>query len=316
MATNLHSEDFDVKSLPKLLGTSNAGTEFYFTFTPAWDGPQSGNIIIYISSNVRTKVTVEVKSKGYLKTKYTIPNDVIEFWLAPSVGQCYRKSDNEIPEPDRVWEKAAVHVSADDAVICYAVKRYYNYVAESFTVLPTEILGNEYIVSSYADPASNTTLWLPSYTGITAPFDSTTVWFTMGGNDSSKTASGLLPGETSTWKLNKSDVLLFASLGARADLSGSKIVSSKPVSVVSGNDCAYVPVDCGWCDVLEEMEIPTYAWGKTYHVTPIINRKKNSIIKIYAKEAMTSIFRDGKILGYYQDSRRNRRCWVFTLESR
>lgn len=119
----------------------------------------------------------------------------------------------------------------------------------------------------------------------------------MGGNDSSKTSAGLLPGEKSIWELDKGDVLLIASLGPRADLSGSKIVSSKPVSVVSGNHCAYIPVDCGCCDFLAEMEIPTYAWGKTYHVTPIIKRKKNSIIKIFAKEPITSIYRDGKFLG-------------------
>ncbi|MFH1051985.1 MAG: T9SS type A sorting domain-containing protein [bacterium] len=297
---NLHSEDLDVNSLPKLLGTSNAGKEFYFTFLPAWENPFGGYLKVYITSYVKTSVTVEVPKKGYKKTEITEPNEITCFTLAPAIGQCYTKWDYELPEPEQVWFGAAVHVIADDPIICYGLTRYYNYLSESFVVLPINILGNDYIVSSFADPTPNTTQWLPSYTGITAPNDSTTVWFTMGGNDSSKTAGGLLPGETSTWKLNKGDVLLFASLGARADLSGSKIISSKPISVVSGNVCADVPVNCGWCNFLEEMEIPTYSWGKTYHVTPIINRKKNSIIKIFAKEPMTNIYRDGEFLGTIQ----------------
>jgi hypothetical protein len=45
------------------------------------------------------------------------------------------------------------------------------------------------------------------------------------------------------------------------------------------------------------MQIPTYAWGKTYHVTPIIDWKKNPVIKIFAKEPFTKIYRDGIYLG-------------------
>jgi adhesin/invasin len=87
-------------------------------------------------------------------------------------------------------------------------------------------------------------------------------------------------------------------LGGHADLTGSKIISTKPVSVVSGNFCAYVPEYSCCCETLEEMEIPTYAWGKTYHVTPIKDRKKNSMIKVFAKEDKTVIYRDYEEIGF------------------
>lgn len=120
---NLHSEDFDVNSLPKLLGSSNAGTEFYFTFLPCWD-VLGGDLMIYITSKTKTKVTVEVNSENFLKTQNTIPNEVIEFRLAPLTGQPYRKNDREIPEPDQIYKRDGVHVFADDPIICYGVSRF------------------------------------------------------------------------------------------------------------------------------------------------------------------------------------------------
>ncbi|MFC2131643.1 IgGFc-binding protein [Bacteroidota bacterium] len=292
----IKAEEVDVASLPKLLGSSNVGREFYFTFIPAWETFHS-NLKLYISSNVRTKVLVEVSGKEYEKIKYTIPNDIIEFTLSSAIGQCYRRTDREPPEPDNVWRNAGVHIVADAPIICYAVARYM-YSSDGFIALPLNVLGREYFVASFADPVGSGTLqYLTSYTGITAAYDNTKVRFTMGGNDRSKTASGRVPGETTVWDLDEGDVLLIGALGHHAELTGSRIVASNPVSVVSGNFCAYVPSNCGCCDLLEEMEIPTYAWGKTYHVTPIIERKKNSIIKIFAKEPYTKVYRDNEFLG-------------------
>jgi len=285
--------------LPKLLGKSNAGREFYFKFIPTME-----NLAVWwehhilIISETKTKVTLEVPSQGYVLTKYTIPNFVIEFAIPPSKGQCYRKNDHERPEIEQIYDEDGIHISSDNPIICYGVTlNSSSGTTESFVILPIEHLGTEYIVSSYADPSSNINQWLPSYTAITVAYDKTELWFTLGGNEHSRTAAGLLTGQTQNWKnLNKGDVLLIGSQGQYADLSGSKISSTKPVSVVSGSFCSYVPVDCAYCNLLQEMEIPTYAWGKTYHVTPIFGRKKNSIIKIYAKEPMTNVYRDGEFL--------------------
>ncbi len=286
------------KNLPKMLGANNVGREFYFSFIPCWETPHAKNDLkLYISSGVETLVTVEVQGKGYMKSQKTIPNDIIEFTLVPSIGQAYRKTDRDIPEPDQVWKSAGVHVIANDPIICYGVTRY-QYTSDGFLAIPVPALGKEYIVASYADVADNNIQWLPSYTAITAPYDKTKVFFTMGGTAWSKTVSGLLPGQTSTWSLNQGDVLLLSSLGSKAELSGSIIKSSKPVSVVSGNFCAYIPTNCGCCDVIEEMELPTSSWGTEYHVTRIVNRLKNSYIKVFSKEAKTKVFRDHLQIGF------------------
>lgn len=287
------------QNLPKLLGSTNVGTEFYMTFLTAW--PVAGginNIKVYVSSGVETEVVLEVKGQGHLQKKKTKPNDIIEFVLPVTVAQPYYKTDRDPTPKEAVYRQQAVHIVSKDPIIVYGVTRY-QYTSDGFLAIPVSSLGKEYIVASYGDVGDNGTSfgqYMPSQSFIVAPYDGTKVAVTIGGNLITRTPGGMKTGETKSWTLNKGDVLAMASFGKAADLSGSKIVASKPVGVISGNYCAYIPnmPETGYCDVTEEMELPTNTWGKSYHVTKIFGRQKNSIIKIFAKEPNTKIFIDGQ----------------------
>lgn len=302
MILSLNAKDVTLeevkKNLPKMLGANNVGREFYFSFIPCWETAGAKNDLkVYVSSGVRTKVVVDVPQRGYEKIKYTVPNDIIEFTLAPAIGQPYQMTAWVPPEPEKIWRGAGVHVKADDPIIVYGVTRY-QYTSDGFLAVPVPALGKEYIIASFRDVASNSGQWLPSEFTVTAAYDKTKVLFTMGGNDWSKTVSGQLPEEMTSWNLNAGDVLMVSSLGQHADLSGSTIQASKPVGIISGNFCAYVPTNCGCCDVIEEMELPTNTWGTEYHVTKVVNRLKNSYIKIFAKEPKTNLYRDHLQMGF------------------
>ena len=284
-------------NLPQLLGASNVGTEFFVTFHPCWETANlSNDLKLYISSGTKTLVTVEVAGKGIFYTKYTVPNDIIEFTLKTGEGQCYSKTDRQKPLEDQVFEAFAVRISSKDPIIVYGVTRY-QYTSDGFLALPTSSLGKEYIIASYADPTDNNIQWLPAYTSIIGIYDNTKVRFTMGGTLYSKTSGGLSPGESKLYTLNTGDVLLVAGLGAFADLSGSKVVANKNVSVISGNFCAYIPSEFGYCDFIIEQDLPTNTWGNKYHVSRMINRLKNSICKIFAKEPKTEVKRNGRVMG-------------------
>ncbi|MBI5324944.1 MAG: hypothetical protein HZB41_06695 [Ignavibacteriae bacterium] len=105
--------------------------------------------------------------------------------------------------------------------------------------------------------------------------------------------TGINPGDTRQYNLYKGDVLIFGGIGQHSDLSGSRIRANKPVSVISGNFCAYIPENTPACDFIIEMELPTDTWVTEYHGTKILNRVRNSFIKIFPKESGTKIFRDG-----------------------
>ncbi|TAL67733.1 MAG: hypothetical protein EPN82_13415, partial [Bacteroidetes bacterium] len=291
----LSAKEFNLKEfkekIPELLSATNAGTEFWTIFNPNWETDIT-DLMLYISSQSETNVTLEVPGKGYIRKKKTVPNDIIELKLTPSLGQCYRKTDRHHPEPDSVYPGYGVHVFSEQPILVLCASRA-DYSSDSYLALPVSSLGNEYVVASWPDIADDSLQYLSCYTAIISPYEENIVSFTMGGTKSSKTAGGQLPGETRNYNLSKGDVLSITSLGHLADLSGSHIKSSKPVSVISSNFCAQVPVETPYCDYMCEMELPFYTWGKHYFYTPIYGRLKNSIIRIFTKEAGTTLYRDG-----------------------
>lgn len=52
------------------------------------------------------------------------------------------------------------------------------------------------------------------------------------------------------------------------DLTGTKIATDKPVSVTSGNECAFQPSDYSYCAQLLEQIPATVYWGKVYYTIP------------------------------------------------
>jgi hypothetical protein len=286
--------------LPALVNNSNAGTEFFLTFHPCWESSGTDNyIMLYIISKKATDVTVRVNAKGYEQTQRTVPNEITVFSLHPAIAQPYAKDDRDKPEDDQVWVEAGVHITSESPIICYAFTQY-QYTSDGYLAIPVNTFGKEYIISSWTDIGSNQNpggQYLTSYSSAVAAYDKTKIRYTGGGPSFSQTTTGIKVGESVVYNMNQGDVLLMASIGAYSDLSGSKFTANKPFTTVSGNFCSYVPEFVAACDFMIEADYPTHSWGKTYVVTPIQDREKNSWIKIYAKEAGAKLYRDGEPFG-------------------
>ncbi|MFN8359718.1 MAG: IgGFc-binding protein [Candidatus Kapaibacterium sp.] len=279
-----------------LTAPGNAGTDFYFSFPPS--APSDSGLKfckIYVVSSREQTVHVEIKGKQWEMTKVIPQNQVTEFYIAPDVAEPFTKATTERAPAEKVYLQAAVHIYAESPIIICGVNRYEN-AREGFLILPVSSLGNEYVVSSYpqVESTGSDKVQLVSEVTISAAYDSTEVSFSMGGTTKSETSGGLASGKDTTFLMNKGDVLCFTGNGELQDLSGSYIKSTKPVAVVSGNQCANIPTNGSGCSPLREMELPAFAWGKEYHVTPIFGRKKNPIIRIYAKEKNTTVYRNGE----------------------
>ncbi|MFM8456845.1 MAG: IgGFc-binding protein, partial [Ignavibacteria bacterium] len=161
--------------------------------------------------------------------------------------------------------------------------------------IPINAFGTEYVVASYPQyTAAGSSYELPAMTNIIAAYDDPKMPFTMGGTSGSITSGGLKKGQKATFSMNKGDVVCFANNGDAGDVAGSLVKANKPIGVVSGNQCANVPSGVYACDYISEMELPTFTWGKEYHVTPIVGRQKAPVIRVFAKEKDTRVFRDGQ----------------------
>ena len=72
------------------------------------------------------------------------------------------------------------------------------------------------------------------------------------------------------------------------DISGTRIIADKPISVFSGHECANVPLTSEPCDILIEQIPPIDTWG-TEVVTIPLRTRSGDIIKVFASQDSTTV---------------------------
>ena len=93
-------------------------------------------------------------------------------------------------------------------------------------------------------------------------------------------------GEMYTFTFSRGAQTLY--LSSEDDLTGSRVVSSKPISFISGHECGTVPFNIHYCDQPIEQLPPTSTCGKRFITAPIAGRDAVDIFKVLAS-------RDGTI---------------------
>ena len=71
------------------------------------------------------------------------------------------------------------------------------------------------------------------------------------------------------------------------DLSGTKIVSNHPLTVVGGHDCVQIPTEYDDCDPISTQIPPTVNWGNSFLLPPLTSRTNGQRYKIIASENNT-----------------------------
>jgi hypothetical protein len=297
---DMSTEEKIEKNLPMLLGSSNQGTEFWLTFHPNntdTGGPAAYRL--YITSDVATKVTLQIPGRLFERTIHTKSDDVVSFELSPSEAQCYIKdSYNHDPWPQQVFPESAIHLYADDPFVVYGMSRCH-LTSDGFLGIPISGYGDDYIVPAWNDYTTDATQYT-SYVSIVGVYDKTKVNFTLGGSENNYTPppNSIKTGDEVTKTLNAGDVWIIGPKGDYNDVSGSIVSADKPVSVLSGNYRTSVMKENGFSnsrDYLIEHILPIHTWGKKYHVSPIAERKKASFIRIFSSKPNTLIYRDGDL---------------------
>ena len=78
-------------------------------------------------------------------------------------------------------------------------------------------------------------------------------------------------------------------IGSTGDLTGTKVVTTKPVSLFSGHECGYIPSGYSYCEHLVEQVPATMYWGKVLYTVPFTTRSYYTI-KILAAYDYTSVY--------------------------
>ena len=80
------------------------------------------------------------------------------------------------------------------------------------------------------------------------------------------------------------------------DLTGTKIESDKALTIISGHQCAQVPIDRGFCEPLYVPIPPTFNWGQFFFLGPFEGRTASQQYKfVTSTDATTVAWRCGEI---------------------
>ena len=93
-------------------------------------------------------------------------------------------------------------------------------------------------------------------------------------------------GTTHSVTLNRFQTLGFSNVD---DLTGTKIVSDKPLTVITGHQCAQIPSTIGFCEPLYIHLPPTFDWGKRFLLAPFDGRTADQYYKVVTSEDSTTI---------------------------
>ncbi len=282
---------------------SNAGTDFWLALPPPYLKNAQGDFFkIYVTSDVETDVTLEIPGTGKYLQKRTLANDVIVFDLlfSEALPFNYACCNNETP-PAQVYEGRGIHVFSDDPITVYAVVRI-KATSDGYLAIPTSAMGTEYIATPYTSRPFNGINSLPNMVTLVAAYDGTKITMTLGGVDENTSVNvqgkgEIWPGEEAEFRLDAGDVAVVPTIATKENqtIAGTYFEGTKPFGLISGHFCADIPTDIRACDYNVEMDIPMHTWGEHYFVPKIQNRDHSGLLRIFAKEDNTTIYKDGNV---------------------
>jgi hypothetical protein len=263
-------------------------------------------VVVANAATTDTAVTVEGGALSAPLTATVAPQQVRTITLpwVPALRQQYVKGAQT--EGSALVPGGAYHLVSTQPVTVYQFNaleyhlgNQYSTTNDASLLLPTHALADDegkstYLVMAFGSQLTTFTLtgetnFAPGFFTVVATRDSTQVDVTFAAH----TAVGpgvpdtYGPGDTATFVLDAGAVLAIASANDPAstcsapdanffsycafspgyDLTGTEIVSDKPVAVFGGHDCANVPYNRMAGDHLEEQLFPVNAWGKHYVAT-------------------------------------------------
>ena len=260
----------------------NDGLDFYVGVMRNLEGYTS-NFSLYISNLLERKVNYTIESNS------TITSGTISVGDSHVVG--FSNSTVTL-DSSYSYRNQGIHVHSDGQILLLVVN-YRPSTIGLYSAYPHQIFPiTEY---QYYAVSIRSAMYTISEILLVGNMDNTTITIT-------PTADVVLPsdihsadsanetvhaGTTKTVKLNRLQTFLFGS--ALVDLSGTSIVSDKPLTVISGHECGTIPYNFGSCDHVSVQIPPTVAWGKTFILTPHKGRTSGQYFKLISSENTTTV---------------------------
>ncbi len=266
---------------------TTVGTEFWLTFPTSVGlvGDQA-QLSLLITSQTGTTGTVQIPGLAFVAPFSVTAGHVttVSLPLDADLG----------PVSDQVADKG-IHVIALDPVTVYGLSRAPE-SSDAFLGLPVQLLGTEHMVLSYKnlDQTLNVFETFPGTAfALVATEDNTAVSITP-----SVTTGTHEAGVPFVVTLNAGQTYQLRHFGLEpADLTGTTIVSTKPIAVFGSHAAANIPAPAvAYADYLVEQLPPTSAWGTQFVTVPLATRQGGDTFRFLADTDTTTITIDGVVV--------------------
>ncbi|MCX6153354.1 MAG: choice-of-anchor D domain-containing protein [Candidatus Kapabacteria bacterium] len=247
-----------------LLYNSAQGREFWLAIPPNEKAGYSAHALeMYITSSKNTSVTMELPNLGVMVSKDVKAMEITTY----SSLSGDMNWDWEVRESEEVSNKG-IHLTADQPISVYVLNAK-QFTSDGYLGLPTSAIGTEYIHCAYYDFAE-IGAWVGGFI-IVSGADNTRCNITLRGKSlGNTTAKGAKIGSNIMVPvMGPGQTYMVAGDGLSRgtfDLTGSRVISNKPIGFISYHERCIIPSWDIWNgrDALNEMMTPVHAWGKKY----------------------------------------------------
>ncbi len=287
---------------PNTLGNSYIGCQYYPTVTPNVVG-ENFSFAVVVSNVSNADADVTITRGGAPVVDIVVPANTVEViplpWVAllKQTGASRTLADGAYrlrsTQPVTVYQYSPLQ---------YQMGNQFSYTNDASLLMPTNVWGTETVVVS-----RNTLNGLPGLYAVVAREDNTKVTLMPSATGKIIQAGGGVAADgTGVVTLGEGDVLqvLSAAGGGEpntpdiSDVTGTRVLTDKPVQVIAAHACSYIPFNITACDHLEEFNLPLVNLAKEYLVSTPLVKPPNLPVQIKARRVRVIATTDGTTLTY------------------
>ena len=260
------------------IGCCVTGAEYYLGFIPQFQTPPI--IILVTTERAPVYYSIEAPGADYYLNGTIIPNTQNRIKLPQNLtGKSHTFPNKKF---DKIPKGFRIKTSSDKVTVIG--QSGVHFTTDTFLAVPVKDLSlDQYVYFIFSVSGGSNA---DTSAAIVGTEDNTTmnITATVSSYVNLNTGWSSLPLNTKrSYVINKLQTVYMATY--LQDFTGSKIVANKPLSVITGHECAFV--DSGSCDHLLEQVLPTALWGLKYYIAPIASAAHT--LKIIAAQNSTII---------------------------
>ena len=239
---------------------------------------------IIIGTESTSPVAFTIEYQEYTEYHKTVRNKPFaQVFLKYSASDSY-----SVQTSDYINREKGICISSNGSEPLFII--YYFYfggVTSSYLALPyQELLTDEYNYFALSSRSSDDTYWsgfllvgIKNNTTVTI-YPSIVLNIPQDTQNKSSINKLVKPGEIHTVILHRKQTL-YLGKNISSDITGTRIVSDKPLTVISGHEAGSVPSD-GTLEPMAQQLPPTQLWGDTFLIVPFAGHDKGQYIKVLA----------------------------------